>query len=124
MNNRFFAGLGVGAVLLAVSSPLFGHHNSAARYDEKHPVTVTGTVTEFQMVNPHIRLGFEVKEEGGGVAKWAAEGGSPSGLYRRGWRTDDVKVGDRVTVTGAPAVDGSKVMEIKMIVTGSGKELK
>ena len=124
MNNRLFAGLGVGVVLLTVSGPLFGHHNSAARYDEKNPVSVTGTVTEFQMINPHIRLGFEVKGENGAVEKWAAEGGSPSGLYRRGWRTDDVKLGDQVTVTGAPAVDGSNVMEIKKIVTGSGKELK
>jgi hypothetical protein len=58
------------------------------------------------------------------VVVWDTESGSPSGLYRRGWRTDDLKPGDRVTATGAPAVDGSKSMELIKLVTAGGKELR
>jgi len=118
-----FVGWAAAVVLLAVSGPLFGHHNSAARYDKEHPVTLNGTVTEFKMVNPHARLRFDVKDENGTIVKWEVESGSPSGLYRRGWRIDDLKPGDRITVTGAPAVDGSKTMELTKLVTPSGKEL-
>jgi len=121
--NKVFAGFAAGVILLAVSGPLLGHHNSAARYDKEHPVTVAGIVKEFRMINPHARIEFEVKEESGSVVKWDAESGSPSGLYRRGWRTEDLKPGDSVTVTGSPAVDGSKTMALKKIVTASGKEL-
>ena len=68
-----FVGWAAAVVLLAVSGPLFGHHNSAARYDKEHPVTLTGTVTEFKMVNPHARLSFDVKDENGNIVKWPAE---------------------------------------------------
>jgi hypothetical protein len=124
MRNRLFAGLAGGLLLLALSGPMFGHHNSAARYDKEHPVTVSGTVKEFRMINPHARIEIEVKEENGNVVVWDTESGSPSGLYRRGWRTDDLKPGDRVTATGAPAVDGSKSMELIKLVTAGGKELR
>jgi hypothetical protein len=122
MNHKLFAGLGV--LLLAACSPMFGHHNSAARYDQQHPVTLQGTVLAFRMINPHSRLEFEVKQADGTVVKWEAEGGSPSAAYRRGWRIDDLKPGDSFTITGSPAVDGSKVMEIEKLVTSSGKELE
>ena len=124
MNRKLLAGLGVSAVLLAVCSPLFGHHNTLARYDHENPVTLKGTVVVFRMINPHSHLEFEVKQPDGTVVKWEAEGGSPSGAYRRGWRTDDVKPGDVITVTGSPARDGSKVMELDKLVTSSGKELE
>jgi hypothetical protein len=29
------------------------------------------------------------------------DGQAPTGLYRKGWRKDDLKVGDTITVTGA-----------------------
>jgi hypothetical protein len=35
-----------------------------------------------------------------------------------------LKPGDSFTITGSPAVDGSKVMEIEKLVTSSGKELE
>ena len=124
MNKKILAGLALGVVLLFVAGPAFGHHNTAARYDEDTHVTLTGTVTEFRMINPHSLLSFEVKQEDGTVVEWEAEGGSPSGLYRRGWRTDDFKPGDGITVTGAPAKDGRPVMIIRKLVTPGGKELR
>lgn len=124
MNRDLFRGLALAIALGVVSSPLLAHHNTLARYDRDHPVTLNGTVTEFRMINPHSRIVFEVKQPDGTVVKWEAEGGSPSSAYRRGWRTDDFTPGDPVTVTGAPAIDGSKSMEILKLVTGSGKELE
>ena len=124
MRNDLFAGLAVGLLFLTLSGPMFGHHNTLTKYDADHPVTVSGTVKRFRMVNPHGRIEVEVKEESGAVVLWDIESGSASGLYRRGWRTDDLKPGDRVTATGSPAVDGSKSMVLIKLVTPSGKVLE
>ncbi len=124
MKQRTLVGLAAGLLLATACGPLFGHHNTVSKYDEEHPVTVTGTVKQFRMVNPHGRIEVEVKEESGAVALWDIESGSASGLYRRGWRTSDLKPGDRVTATGAPAVDGSKSMVLKKLVTAGGKVLE
>jgi len=123
MKHALFLGLAAG-ILLAASGPLFGHHNTLAKYDHDRPITLQGTVTEFRMISPHSHLEFEVKQADGTVVKWEAEGGSPASAYRRGWRTGDLKVGDSVTVTGSPAVDGSRWLEIEKLVTPSGKELE
>lgn len=124
MRNHLFAGLAVGLLLLALSGPMFGHHNTTAKYDTERPLTVTGTVKRFRMVNPHGRIEVEVKEESGAVVLWDIESGSASGLYRRGWRVDDLKPGDRVTATGSPAFDGSKSMVLIKLVMPSGKVLE
>jgi hypothetical protein len=124
MKKRWFAGLAAGIVLLALSGPVFGHHNSAARYDEEHPVTITGTVVQFRMISPHARIIIEVKGENGEAVHWDTETSSPAALYRRGWRTEDLKPGDSVTVTGKPAVDGSKSLELIKAVAPGGKVLE
>jgi hypothetical protein len=100
------------------------HHNTSARYDEAHPITLTGTVIQFRMINPHAKLEFEVKDEQGNAVKWTVEAGPASGMYRRGWRVDDLKAGDQVTVTGRPAFDGSKTMGLVKLAGPGGKELE
>ncbi len=124
MNNKIRAGLALVAALLFVAGPAFGHHNTAGRYDDDNHVTLVGTVTQFRMINPHSLLLFAVQQEDGAVVEWHAEGGSPSAAYRRGWRTDDFKPGDSITVTGAPARDGRHYLIIRKLVTPSGKELR
>jgi len=124
MKNRWFAGLAAGAVLLAVAGSVLGHHNTAARYDDEHPVTITGTVVQFRMISPHSRILVEVKGETEEAVIWDSETSSAGTLYRRGWRTDDLKPGDRVTVTGNPAVDGSRSMALIRVVAPGGKVLE
>ena len=124
MKNRSFAGLAVRVALLAVAAPVFGHHSTAARYDEASSVTITGTIVQFRMISPHSRILVEVQGETGAAEIWDSETSSGPTLYRRGWRTDDLTPGDRVTVTGRPAVDGSTSMQLIRIVTLGGKVLE
>jgi len=124
MTHKLLAGVAAGLFSLAISAPLLAHHNTSAKYDVKNPRTVTGTVKSFRMINPHAKLEVEVTEANGQTVLWEIESGSPSGLYRRGWRTDDLKSGDKVTATGAPDVNGEKSMELIKLVTPSGKELR
>ena len=71
-------------VVLVVSSPAWAHHGDADRYDET-VITVTGTLVEIQMVNPHSLIAFDVTE-GGKTTRWQAELGSVQQLTKQfGW---------------------------------------
>lgn len=124
MKTKLWAAMVAGFMVLAFAGLLFAHHNTSARYDEAHPITLTGTVIQFRMINPHAKLEFEVKDEQGNAVKWMVEAGPASNMYRRGWRVDHLKPGDQVTVTGEPAFDGSKTMGLVKLVGPGGKVLE
>lgn len=102
------AALAVGVLTLAV--PLWAHHGTAV-YDTKKPVTVSGIVTDYKFVNPHVILFWDAKDAKGNIQQWSAEIGAPNNLGRSvGWTSKTVKVGDQVTVTGNPSKNGSYTM--------------
>ncbi len=57
--------------LVVASRPAFAHH-AGGNYDTEHPVTLTGTVTEYRLVSPHTQIFFDVKDEQGNVTSWVA----------------------------------------------------
>lgn len=95
-----------GLMTLAVA-PLAAHHSIDAEFDRNKPVTVTGTVSKIDWMNPHIWIYLDVKEKDGKVTKWQFEGGPPNALRRGGWNRDSLKIGDEVTIRGIMAkLDG------------------
>jgi hypothetical protein len=103
-------------ILLFLSGPVFAHHGSAA-YDMSKSVTVTGTITDFQFVNPHVLISMDVKDQATGkVEKWEGELTSPNHLARAGWTKSTLKPGDQVTLIGGPAKSGSPTMWIRKIM--------
>lgn len=111
-----------------ISSPVFAHHGFAGRYDEANPVTVSGTVVEYQFMNPHSMITFDVKDDKGNVQRWEAELGSAGQLHRAdGWDKDTLKPGDHVTITGPRAKNGANDMNLshqsRVVLTDTGKEL-
>ena len=95
------------ASLFIVCSPLRAHHGNSA-YEEKAPITITGTVTEFVWANPHSQILLDVNEKGK-VVHWALESQSPGILRRAGWTRTSLKVGDKITITLAAAKNGEPV---------------
>jgi len=77
------AGLGLFLVGTAVS--LSAHHAFAAEFDANKPVTMKGTVTKMEWVNPHVWLHMDVKQPDGKMENWAFEAGTPNVLFRRGF---------------------------------------
>jgi len=122
MKSKLLAALAAGVVLLMVSGPIFAHHGGA-QYDTKHPVTMTGTVTEYLFTNPHVQIHIDVTGENGSVEKWIAETASPQRLFGFGWNAKTLKAGDKVTVTGAPLKDGSKIVTIIKLTGGNAPVL-
>lgn len=109
--------------LLLTTARLLAHHAFAAEYDVNKLVSVSGAVTAFNWTNPHAWLYVAVKDARGKVTSWGFEMGSPGGLMRRGWKRDDLKKGDRVTVTGYRAKDGSNVANARTVTMPDGRKL-
>lgn len=109
--------------LLLSALPAVAHHSFAAEFDATKSISVSGTVTKMDWVNPHSHLMFDVKAEDGTIQHWAAECLPPNGLYRQGWRKDSVKAGDEVTVTGFKAKDGTFYMWASTVKTADGRRL-
>ena len=98
---------------LMVMSPAFAHHSFAVFFstDEKL-LSVSGVVKEFRFSNPHGVITLAVRK-GADTTIWRAETNSPSMLRRRGWTPDSLHVGDRVTIEGWRARDGSQYLRMK-----------
>ena len=70
---------------------------------------VTGTVKQMQFLNPVSWLVLSPLSDEGKLYQIALD--SPDALTHGGWPAQSVSAGDRVTVTGAPAIDGSSKMQ-------------
>ena len=114
--------LAVVAVLLCSSVVLLAHHGHAG-YEVANSVTITGTVSEFQFVNPHSIVIVTVKDEKGETQSWQAELTSPNHLIRAGWTATSLKPADQVTITGYRAKSGANSIWITKI-SANGEELK
>ena len=120
MNRRILAIMTLAAAFSTVP-PVFAHHG-LARFDTTHIVTMKGTITRFDWINPHSYVYADITENGK-TANWMLECGSLGMLSRFGWSPDVVKRGDKVTVYGFIAKDGSPYMALQKIDLPNGKSL-
>jgi hypothetical protein len=97
---------GAAFVLLAISIPAYAHHGNAG-YDLDKTVTLAGTVTGFDWVNPHCLVYVDVKENDGRVQHWTLELASPFTMSHAGWTKSSLMVGDMVVVETHPARNGT-----------------
>ena len=77
--------LSVGAVGVGmlVAVPVLAHHSFSAEFDIDQPITLQGTLTELEWVNPHGWIHMDVAGSDGNVVNWAVEMGNPTALLRR-----------------------------------------
>jgi hypothetical protein len=113
--------VGISCVVGAVSTA--AHHSFAAEFDANKKVTVTGTVTRIEWMNPHARFYVDVKDESGKVVNWDFELASPNGLMRRGWTRSSLKAGDVVTVVAYGAKNAPYVANASSITMSDGRKM-
>src|ERR1700724_754767 len=119
MRHKALTGLCVSVCLFLLSGPVFAHHGGTA-YDNKNTLTLSGTVKEFHFIQPHPLIALAVKDDKGSVVEWSIEMTAPNHLVRYGWSGKKLKPGDEITVTGNPAKNGLKVLNLRKISYADG----
>jgi hypothetical protein len=108
--------------VLFVSIPTLAHHGEV-NYDTDKVVSIKGTVTDFQFINPHVQIFLDVKNDKGEIEKWSCEARSPIMLVRvGGWDKNTLKPGDVITASGFRGRNGSTTMRLKKIILPDGRE--
>jgi hypothetical protein len=122
MVKRHFATTILLTLVLALAARLAtAHHSFAVFFDTDNQLRkVTGIVKEFRFTNPHGIVTLAVAE-GGHQVIWRAETNSPSILRRRGWSSDSLQVGEKITIEGWPARDGSKYLRLRSATRANGE---
>ena len=109
-------------LLFLLQASMFAHHGTSA-YVTTQLVTLKGTVTSFDFINPHSEIRVAVTDASGHTVNWLCEAGSLNFLIRRGWSRNSVKPGDVVTIVGNPVKSGTTNLRLTKIVLANGKEL-
>ena len=122
MRNRLLSAVAT-AIVLATAMPARAHHSFAAEYDKDKPVTVKGVVTSMKWSNPHAWLYVDVKNPDGTVAHWSFELGGVNGLYRQGWRKEDLQPGTALTVEAFLSRTDAHVANSQNITFPDGRRL-
>lgn len=89
------------ATVLFVEARLSAHHGFASEFDQNAPVSLQGTLTKMEWINPHAWIHLDVKDpKTGEVQKWKVEAGSPNNLLRRGFTKNMIPIGNEIYVEG------------------------
>ncbi len=103
-----FLTMGVGTLLFFNVAAAWAHHAVKAKFDETRKVNFSGIVTTVDWANPHAHIFLNVPDEDGNFVKWAVEIESPVELEWSGWKPEELRSGDTITVEGISSRDGSK----------------
>lgn len=121
MKNKF----GAMSILLAFISvvPAFAHHAVQAEFDFSKVLTMSGTITRVDFINPHGYLYMDVKDDKGTVTKWSFEMVGPQQLRKAGLGrgSGEMKPGDVITIFAEPAKDGSNTGLLKTVKLPDGR---
>jgi hypothetical protein len=121
MKRKLFTSLIAAVVFFLLQGSAFAHHGTSAYSTQV--VTMKGTVTSFEFMNPHSEVRVDVTDASGHKVNWLCEAGSLNFLVRRGWSKDSLKPGDTITIMGNPGKSGSPNLRMTKVVLPDGKEL-
>ena len=92
-------------ILPMLAGAVQAHHSVDGQFDAKSRVTLTGTVTRVDWINPHTYVYLDVKNDDGTVTTWGLETAPTARLRRGGLTKQDLtgRPGEQVTAVGMPA---------------------
>jgi hypothetical protein len=102
-----------------------GHHGDAGRYEDTL-TTVSGTVVEVQIINPHSVLMIAVTDDSGQSTIWRGELGPPRALRGWCWGEDVIASGDQITMRGRRLKNGQPYMTLSeeaRVIDANGREI-
>ena len=113
--------LAVLAVALGASQPALAHHPFAAEYDVNKPLTLTGSLTRMEWVNPHGWIFMDVKQPDGTVKRWTVETSGPAQMNRRGLKKTDIVDGMSLVIKGYQSRKDPALANGRTLVLADGR---
>lgn len=115
----------IAATLWTVIAPLRAHHSRSADFELTKRISVTGTMTKVDWINPHVVIEVKGKGDDGKVQQWTFESNPPSWYRSVGLARADLEraIGQTITVEGAPAKNGTAYGYVQKIKLPDGTML-
>jgi Family of unknown function (DUF6152) len=110
-------------VLLA-SVPALAHHSFTAEFDDTKAVTLSGTISRVEWVNPHMYVYLDVKDPSGQITTWGLESLPPTALRAGGMTKSSFPIGAPVTVLGWCSKSGKPVAYLRKVTFSDGHVLQ
>jgi hypothetical protein len=86
---------------MAAAGGAAAHHSFAPHFDAGKPVSISGTVTEYEAKNPHSYLHIAAVDENGRTREYVCESHGVTQLTRNGITPQLLKTGTTLRVTGS-----------------------
>ncbi len=99
------------------------HHSFAPHFDASKPVSIDGTVTEYEARNPHSYVHIAAVDENGRTREYVCESHGVTQLTRNGINPGMFKTGTRVRVTGSLSRHSPYMCFFNTIAFADGREL-
>jgi hypothetical protein len=123
---RYIRSCVVLALALVFATVVWAHHSTSAVFDMSKKLTVSGTLTKIEWVNPHIVVMVDVKKTDGAVENLKHESSPPSSNKNGGLSRNDFAkgLGQAVSIEANPSKDGSLYGYMRKISFADGRSFE
>jgi hypothetical protein len=108
----------VGSLVL-LNTHTWSHHAFSSEFDIDKPISLRGTITRMEWVNPHTWLHMTATIEDDTIQEWMLEGGTPNTLLRAGLTQQILLPGTEILVRGYQSKDPDCIPKCR----GSGRDI-